>query len=77
MVCKLNEMQMTNLLYISTRFVLLFSYFTDKEQNQSITVRSKLRSKFQKLKTEEHWIGYARKRNYYVTLLRTKEEVVL
>ena len=42
----------------------------DKELNQVIMVRSKLRNKFLKLKTEENRFAYNRQRNYCVKLLR-------
>ena len=42
----------------------------DKELNQVIMVRSKLRNKFLKLKTEGNRLAYNRQRNYCVKLLR-------
>ena len=38
--------------------------FMDKELNQAIMVRSKLRNKFLKLKTEENRLAYAKQRHY-------------
>ena len=45
----------------------------DKELNQAIMVRSKLRNKFLKLKTEENRLAYAKQRNYCVKLLQRKK----
>ena len=47
--------------------------FMDKELNQAIMVRSKLRNKFLKLKTEENRLAYAKQRNYCVKLLQQKK----
>ena len=47
--------------------------FMDKELNQAIMVRSRLRNKFLKLKTEENRLAYAKKRNYCVKLLQQKK----
>ena len=47
--------------------------FMDKELNQAIMVRSKLRNKFLKLKTEENRLAYAKQRNYCVKLLQRKK----
>ena len=47
--------------------------FMDKELNQAIMVRSKLRNKFLKLKTEENRLAYAKQRNYFVKLLQQKK----
>ena len=44
----------------------------DKEFHQAIIVRSKLRNKFLKLKTEENRLVYAKQRNYCVKLLQQK-----
>ena len=44
----------------------------DKELNQAIMVRSKLRNKFLKLKTEEKSLAYAKQQNYRVKLLQQK-----
>ena len=41
----------------------------DKEINQAIMIRSKLRNKFLKLKTEENRLAYAKERNCCVKLL--------
>ena len=45
----------------------------DKELNQAIMVRPKLRNKFLKLKTEENGLAYAKQRNYCVNLLQQKK----
>ena len=45
----------------------------DKELNQAIMVRSKLRNEFLKLKTEENRLAYAKQRNYFVKLLQQKK----
>ena len=45
----------------------------EKELNQVIMVRSKLRNKFLKLKTEENRLAYAKQRNYCVKLLKQKK----
>ena len=47
--------------------------FMDKELNQAIMVRSRLRNKFLKLKTEENRFAYAKQRNYCVKLLQQKK----
>ena len=47
--------------------------FMDKELNQAIIVRSKLRNKILKLKTEENRLAYAKQRNYSVKLLQQKK----
>ena len=47
--------------------------FMDKELNQAIMVRSKLRNKFLKLKTEKNSLAYAKKRNYSVKVLQQKK----
>ena len=44
--------------------------FMDKELNQAIMVRSKLRNKFLKLKIEENMLLDAKQHNYYVKLLQ-------
>ena len=46
--------------------------FMYKERNQAIMVRSKLRNKFLKLKTEENRLAYAKQHNYCVKLLQQK-----
>ena len=48
--------------------------FMDKEINQAIMVRSKLCTKFLKLKTEENSLEYAMQRNYCVKLLQQKKQ---
>ena len=48
--------------------------FIDKELDQAIMVRSKLCSKFLKLKTEENQLAYNRQRNYCVKLLRQNKK---
>ena len=45
----------------------------DKELNQAIMVRSKLRNEFLKLKTEENRLAYAKQCNYFVKLLQQKK----
>ena len=47
--------------------------FMDKELNQAIMVRCKLRNKFLKLKTEENWLAYAKQRNCCVKSLQQKK----
>ena len=42
----------------------------DRELNQAIMVRSKLRNKFLKPKTEENRLAHAKQRNYCVKLLQ-------
>ena len=42
----------------------------DKKLNRPIMVRQKLRNKFLRLKTEENRVGYVRKCNYCVNMLR-------
>ena len=49
----------------------------DKELNQSIMVRSKLRNKFLKFKTEDNRLAYAKQRNYCVKLLQQKSDNTL
>ena len=49
----------------------------DKELNQAIMVRSKLRNKCLKLKTEENRLAYAKQRNYCVKLLQQKSNNTL
>ena len=49
----------------------------DKELNQGIIVRSKLRNKFLKLKTEENRLVYANQRNYCVKLLQQKNKTIV
>ena len=44
-----------------------------QELNQAIMVRSKLRNKFLKLKTEKNRLAYAKQRNYCVKLLKQKK----
>ena len=46
----------------------------DKVLNQAIMVRSKLRNKYLKLKTEENRLAYAKQRNYCVKLLQQKKK---
>ena len=46
----------------------------DKELNQAIMVRCRLRNKFLKLKTEENRLASAKKRNYCVKLLQQKRQ---
>ena len=48
--------------------------FIDKELNQAIMVRSKLRNKYLKSKSEIDKQRYNKKRNYCVKLLRLKEQ---
>ena len=45
----------------------------DKELTQAVMIRSKLRNKFLKLKTEENRLAYAKQRNYCVKLLQQKK----
>ena len=47
--------------------------FMDKELNEPIMVRYKLRNKFLKLKTEENKLAYAKQCNYCVKLLQQKK----
>ena len=47
--------------------------FMEKEINQAIMVRSKLRNQFLKLKTEEDRLAYAKQRNYCVKLSQQKK----
>ena len=47
--------------------------FMNKEINQTIIVRSKLRNKLLKLKTEESSLAYAKQCNYCVKLLQQKK----
>ena len=47
--------------------------FMDKELNEAIMIRSKLRNKLLKLKTEENRLAYAKQRNYCVKLLQQKK----
>ena len=47
--------------------------FMDKELNEPIMVRYKLRNKFLKLKTEENKLVYAKQCNYCVKLLQQKK----
>ena len=49
----------------------------DKELHQAIMVRSKLRNKFLKLKTEENRLAYAKQHNYCVKLLQQKSDNTL
>ena len=49
----------------------------DKELNQSIMVKSKLRNKFLKFKTEDNRLAYAKQRNYCVKLLQQKSDNTL
>ena len=51
--------------------------FMYKELNQAIMVRSKLRNKFLKLKTEENRLAYAKQRNYCVKVITTKKATIL
>ena len=44
--------------------------FMDKQLNQAMMVRSKLRNKFLKLKTEENRLAYVKQRNYGIKLLQ-------
>ena len=44
--------------------------FMDKQLNQAMMVRSKLRNKFLKLKTEENRLTYVKQRNYCIKLLQ-------
>ena len=45
----------------------------NKELNQAIMVRCKLRNKFLKLKTEENRLAYAKQRNYCIKLFQQKK----
>ena len=47
--------------------------FMDKELNQAIMLRSKLRNKFLKLETEENRLAYAKQRNYCIKLFQQKK----
>ena len=47
--------------------------FLDKALNQAIVVRSNLRNKFLKLKTEKNRLAYAKHRNYFVKILQQKK----
>ena len=47
--------------------------FIDKELNQEIMVRSKLRNKFLKLITRENRLAHAKQRNVCVKLLQQKK----
>ena len=49
----------------------------DRELNQAIMVRSKLRNKFLKLKTEENRLAYAKQCNYYVKHCNKKSDNTL
>ena len=49
----------------------------DKELNEAIMIRSKLRNKLLKLKTEENRLAYAKQRNYCVKLLQQKSDNTL
>ena len=51
--------------------------FMDKELNQAIMVRSKLRNKFLKLKTEENRLAYAQQCNYCVKYYNKKSDNTL
>ena len=51
--------------------------FMDKELNQAVIVRSKLRNKFLKLKNEENRLAFAKQRNYCVKLLQLKKDNTL
>ena len=51
--------------------------FMDKELNQAVIVRSKLRNKFLKLKNEENRLAFAKRRNYCVKLLQLKKDNTL
>ena len=51
--------------------------FMDKELDQAIMVRSKLRNEFLKLKTEENRLTYVRGPNHWVKLLRQKKNGIL
>ena len=42
----------------------------DKQLNQAMMVRSKLRNKFLKLRTEENRLTYVKQRNYGIKLLQ-------
>ena len=45
----------------------------DKELTQAIMIRSKLRNKFLKLKTEENRFAYAKQRNCFSKLLKERK----
>ena len=47
--------------------------FLDKALNQAIVVRSNIRNKFLKLKTEKNRLAYAKQRNYFVKILQQKK----
>ena len=47
--------------------------FMGEQLNQAIMVRSKLRHKFLKLKTEENRLSHAKQCNYFVKLLQQKK----
>ena len=49
-------------------------HFMDKELNQAIMVRSKLRNKYLKSKSEIYKQRYNKQRNYYIKLLRLKKQ---
>ena len=51
--------------------------FMDKELNEAIMIRSKLRNKLLKLKTEENRLAYAKQRNYCVKVITTKKATIL
>lgn len=51
--------------------------FMDKELDQAIMVRSKLRNEFLKLKTDENRLTYVREPNHWVKLLRQKKNGIL
>ena len=51
--------------------------FMDKELNQAIMVRSKLRNKFLKLKTEENRLAYAKQRHYVLSYYNKKSDNTL
>ena len=51
--------------------------FMDKEINQAVMVRSKLRSKILKLKTEKNRLVYAKQRNYCLKLLQLNSDSTL
>ena len=48
--------------------------FMDKQLNQAMMVRSKLRNKFLKLRTEENRLTYVKQRNYGIKLLQEKKQ---
>ena len=45
----------------------------DKELTQAVMIRSKLRNKFLKLKTEENRLAYAKQRNCFSKLLKERK----